>query len=1181
MKKFTFLWVIYFVLITLLTLFIRKPVSAAPPSNFQTTLLVGSGLDTPTGFDIAPDGRIFILEQAGTVSILKNGQLLDQPFAEVLTVTTGDRGLLGIAFDPDFNTNHYVYFYYTGIDKLNRIVRFDASGDIGTDETVIYQFSSPSEWLHIGGTIAFGTDGKLYLSVGDNGAPDNAQDLSNLFGKILRFNKDGSIPSDNPYVGQAGKATEIWAYGLRNPFRFQVDSISGRIYVGDVGQDEWEEINLVSKGDNFGWPTCEGACSNPAFTDPFYAFEHHEEGVENHDSAVVAGPVYRESMFPADYVGDLFFGDYSKGFIKRLGLDIDGNYEGVYDFEPEAGTVVDIKIAPDGSLYYLTIYPGKLFRVTFSSANQPPTAVASADITQGESPLTVNFSSSGTSDPESDPIAYNWDFGDATSSTDPNPIKTYDAKGVYIAVLTVTDGINFSQAEEMVIQVGTPPTVAVTSPVDSSNYKAGDTIYYSAEGTDSDGNPLPDSAFETEVLFHHGIHFHPFLAPTEGGSGEFTIPDSGAESAANVWYEIKITGTDADGLFSTGVANIYPLTSLMTFDTSPSGLQVLIDGIPKSTPLTEEGVVGYKRELNPYVVQEIGGKIYQFDHWSNGRAIKHIIATPDSDTTYIAYFNEAPLFTGEYFNNMDLSGAPDLVRQDNKIDFLWDYGSPDPIINGDNFSGRWIKTQFFAAGKYRFTTTTDDGVRLYIDDNLIVDEWHDQSSITHKSDVDISGGVHEIKMEYFENSGIALAILSWDLSPNQPAEPIPSPTTDYQGQYWNTPGAGAQPDIPATPPDLLREDIEINFDWGWGSPDPVISPDHFVARWTKNAIFENATYRFNVTGDDGVRIYFDDVLILDKWIDQSPASYAVDIPVSAGSHEIIVEYYENSGIAVSKVSYAKVVATPGNGDGLLVTYYDNMDLTGPTKERIDSQINFDWGWGSPDPAFEGDTFSARWVGQILPEFSETYTFYATTDDGVKIWVDGQLIIDKWVDQSPTEWSGTINLVGGQKYDIVMEYYENGGIAQAKLYWESPTLPKELVPKDRLFSEGIDSFTGEYWNTPGSGVSPAIPATPPDIIRQDVGVDFDWGWGSPDPVISPDHFVVRWTKDEQFTAGDYTFTIQTDDGVRFYVDGVLIVDDWIDHSITTYTPTVTLTEDIHTLKMEYYENGGFAVSKLQY
>ena len=190
----------------------------------------GRGLDDPSGFDIAPDGRIFVLERAGKVKVIKNGQLLAQPFADLPSAASGDRGLLGIAFDPHFGqANHYVYFYYTGLDLLNHLVRFDASGDVGAEGPYqIFATQSPSQLLHVGGSIAFGPDGKLYLAVGDNGYPANAQDLSNPARQDPAHQRRRIDPIRQPFLRPGfGKLGAIWAYGFRNPWRFQFDTATG------------------------------------------------------------------------------------------------------------------------------------------------------------------------------------------------------------------------------------------------------------------------------------------------------------------------------------------------------------------------------------------------------------------------------------------------------------------------------------------------------------------------------------------------------------------------------------------------------------------------------------------------------------------------------------------------------------------------------------------------------------------------------------------------------------------------------------------------------------------------------------------------------------------------------------------------------------------------------------------
>lgn len=1126
--------------------------SAAPPLGFQTSLIAGSGLEGPSGFEIAPDGRIFVLERTGAVKIIKNGQVLPQPFVKFDSVASGDRGLIGVAFDPDFGrSNNWVYFYYTGQDLLNHLVRYDASGDVGTNGPLtLFQTQSPSQQLHVGGSIQFGPDGKMYFAVGDNGYPPNGQDLSNPHGKILRVNKDGTIPTDNPFYGQPDKLGAIWAYGLRNPWRFQFDSQTGKMYGADVGDYTWEEMNHIVKGGNYGWPLKEGNCVSDCagFINPIHTYNHNGES-----AAAVGGPVYRGQMFPAEFQGNLFFADYAQGFIKRMTLDAEGNATGIHDFDTNAGSVVDMKVAPDGSMYYITYYPGRMYRISHDSANPAPTANATADKTKGAAaPFTVNFSSTGSSDPNGDQLTYLWNFGDGTTSTAANPTKTFTTKGAFTVELTVSDGTNTSQATPIVVQVGTPPTVTIAAPAANSTYVAGQTITYNAFANDAAGFDLNDADIKTDIVFHHDTHTHPFIDDMVGRAGSFTIPDTG-EAAPNTWYRIHVTATDASGVSDTKSIDIYPRTAQMTYTASVPGLQINLDGVPHAAPHAVQQVVNFRREVSAPAVQTgPDGQIYQFKGWSDGGAVRHFVAAPEGGMTLTAIYEPAGTFKGEYFDNANLQGAPKLVRNDPKIDFAWGFGAPADGLPEGNFSVRWSKQQYFAAGRYKFTVLADDGVRLFIDGKPVIDKWQDQNAIWTYT-ADLTAGNHDIRMEYYDAYWDAVAKLTWEATPDQGT---PAPVGGWRGEYYaNTNLQGS--------PVLLRGDEKIDFDWGQTAPGAGVPENGWSASWTKTQTFEAGTYRFTATADDGVRVYLNDELIIDQWKDQAATTYTVDKILTAGPKDLKVEYFDSYWDAVAKFDVEKLAVPPAaqyQGE-----YFDNKNLTGqPVLTRTDAAIDFDWGQGAPAAGLPVGDFSVRWT-KTDTFAAGMYKFTATTDDGVRLYVDGKLVIDQWNDHGPTPFSADVPLTEGS-HQIVMEYYDAYWDAIAKMnYVRTGNLPTQPAEEQWhiYYYAGTDlqgtALAHEHANA----------------------INFDWGQAAPAAGVPAEGFSGTFTKLETFQAGTYQFDVAADDGVRLYVDGKIVLDQWKDQAAQVTSVLVPMTAGQHTVKLEYYDRYWDAVLKLNY
>jgi glucose/arabinose dehydrogenase len=346
---------------------------ATLPAGFVESQF-GSNLGgAPTAMAFAPDGRLFVCLQNGTLRVIKNGALLPAPFVSLSVNSSGERGLLGIAFDPNFTTNQFVYLYYTTSTAPihNRISRFRANGDVAeaNSELVIMDLDNLSSATnHNGGAIHFGPDGKLYAAVGENASAANAQNFSNRLGKILRINSDGTIPTDNPFLdATTGANRAIWALGLRNPFTFGFQPGTGRLFINDVGATTWEEINDGIAGSNYGWPTCEGACLHPNFRNPIFAYGHGAG--ETTGCAIVGGAFYNPpvNQFPSSYLGKYFFADLCSGWIRVF----DSAAGSASAFATGISSPVDLQVGPDGCLYYLARgNNGQVFRVS-AVASQP------------------------------------------------------------------------------------------------------------------------------------------------------------------------------------------------------------------------------------------------------------------------------------------------------------------------------------------------------------------------------------------------------------------------------------------------------------------------------------------------------------------------------------------------------------------------------------------------------------------------------------------------------------------------------------------------------------------------------------------------------------------------------------------------------------------------------------------
>jgi len=414
--------------------------AASLPAGF-TESQYGSNLTpgSPTAMAFSPDGRLFVCLQGGQLRVISNGTLLPTPFVTVTTTSTGERGLLGVTFDPNFSSNQFIYVYYTvpGSPAHNRVSRFTANGNVAApgSETVILELDNLSGATnHNGGAIHFGPDGKLYVAVGENANAAHAQSLNNRLGKVLRINSDGTIPSDNPTTfpgiagSPAGANRSIWAVGLRNPYTFAFQPGTARMFINDVGQSAWEEINDGIVGSNYGWPNCEGDCSPPNanFRDPLFQYGHGGSG----GCAIVGGAFYNPpvNQLPAFYTGKYFFGDLCSGWIRLM----DPSTNTASDFATGLSTLVDLKIGPDGALYYLVRGGGgQVWRVTAIQA-QPLNISSRSHVAGGENVMIGGFILTGTAPKRVIVRAIGPSLGIPNQLTDPR-LELRDSTGALIA----------------------------------------------------------------------------------------------------------------------------------------------------------------------------------------------------------------------------------------------------------------------------------------------------------------------------------------------------------------------------------------------------------------------------------------------------------------------------------------------------------------------------------------------------------------------------------------------------------------------------------------------------------------------------------------------------------------------------------------------------------------------------
>ncbi|MBV7242730.1 ThuA domain-containing protein [Streptomyces sp. MW-W600-10] len=655
-------------------------------NSFEKVTLDDNTAD-PMQLDVAPDGRVFYVQRSGEVKVHQPDTGTTVTAGKLDVYTGGEDGLVGMALDPGFAENNWIYLYHSPASSptdVNRVTRYTVNGDeldTASAQDIIdipaYRDRTFPEPGHTGGALDFGPDGSLYVATGDDTPPNldsnwqgyapldwrpgkenldaarTAGNTNDLRGKILKIRPkaDGGydIPDGNLFApGTEKTRPEIYAMGFRNPFRFRVDPANGWVHVSDYGPDRGlpttdrgpeglVEYNVVKQAANLGWPFCHGDnqayapfdpdtgvvgakfdCSKPTNPSPnntglttlppiqqpevWYGYGASPDFPELGEggSAPMSGPVYHydpdnpsPTKFPAYYEGASFFYEWARGYIKEMRFDAEDKLLKINDFAPTVkfAKPMDMTFGPDGSLYVLdwgSSFGGGnndsgLYRVDYSQGQRAPVVKATGTPTNGQSPLTVEFSSAGTADPDGQPVELAWDFdGDGTTdSTEPDPTHVYRANGVFTAQLRATDPDGRTAFANVPITVGnTAPTVRIELPENGKLIDFGDTVPYRITVTDPEDGPIDCSQVFLNPALGHDDHEHP-TADKAGCEGTVATGDLGGHpEGANLYFVLNARyvdkgAPDSAALTGYGRAVLQPRHRQAEYFSAQSGTRIV------------------------------------------------------------------------------------------------------------------------------------------------------------------------------------------------------------------------------------------------------------------------------------------------------------------------------------------------------------------------------------------------------------------------------------------------------------------------------------------------------------------------------------------------------------------------------------------------------------------------------
>jgi glucose/arabinose dehydrogenase len=1083
-----------FSLISISLLFSASLSGSTLPSGFADERLA-MGLDG-TSIAWAPDGRIFVTQKKGIISIVKNGALLPAPFLDMQSNVDNynERGLQSIVLDPNFHLNGYVYVYYAvkGHNR-NRVSRFTASGDraVKDSEVVLLNLDVITASIHNGGALFF-KGGKLFVATGDGGTSNRAQSLSTLMGKVLRMNADGSIPQDNPfYTSLAGNFRLIYAMGFRNPFRAAVQRGTERVFINDVGTSSWEEVNELAEGKNYGWPLIEGVRTTqplPAnYQDPVYAYPHSE-------GCSVAGAAFynpENPLFPSKYRGKYFFGDYCKGYIKVLDPDTG---EVIETFATNIYRPISFTIASNGDFYYLSrggLNGGsstantesccaEVWRIRYTGSKAPTISAhpISVDATLGEEVVFVAAASGEA------PLRYQWqrnrvDIAGATLSRyEISSVRSEDNGSRYRLIVSNTFGSAISNEATLTVSDDAGPIVQIVTPAEGFHYTAGEPLQFSGTATDAEDGTLPPQAYTWEIVFHHATHTHPAMPPTSGITGGAYPLSSSHEPAPDVWYRIYLTVKDADGNETTVFRDVHPVLADVTLTTNPAGLTLLLDGSLVTTPYTFNGVAGITRLIEAPASQPLGGVTYNFSNWSDGGAILHEISTPAISTTITATYRTEGASTGGLqaevwaaISGTNISAIP-LNSEPSSIRDLAVFEAPANI--DDNYGTRirgFIRPP--VSGNYTFWISGNDRTELWLstDGNagnkkLIasaerytnVRQW-DKYATQKSSPIALQANQrYYIEALHKEGVGSDHVAVGWQLPDGTLERPIPGMRLL---PFDDSGGGVATPTVTITNPEdgeTFTAPASVNITAHASTSEGSIAKVEFYNGTTKLGQDATAPYSFS-------------------WNN-----------VGEGSYSLSAKAIDQEG--QSSTSSVQILVTGAEGCAGAGTIKREIWTGLPGKEISTIPLSSEPSSISVLASFEGpanidDHYGTRIRGYICPPASGNYTFWISGNDRTELWLstnmnagnkrliasaEGYTDARQW-NKYASQRSSPIALQANQRYYIEALHKEGVGSDHIAVGWQLPDGTFERpIPGMRLIP---------YDGSGGSTATPIVSIASPD------------------------------------------------------------------------------------------------------